>query len=97
MTWLKEMLAITAILLATCTVAFGGTPYGWYSNQTQSGDATNFYAIDLSAATASHVCTVSGSYADIAFNPVPEPSTVVLLAIGAISLLGYAWRKRRTA
>ena len=25
---------------------------------------------------------------------VPEPSTLVLLAIGAISLLGYAWRRR---
>jgi PEP-CTERM motif/Lectin C-type domain len=26
---------------------------------------------------------------------VPEPSTFVLLGIGAISLLGYAWRQRR--
>ncbi len=27
--------------------------------------------------------------------PVPEPSTFVLLSIGAISLLAYAWRRRR--
>jgi autotransporter-associated beta strand protein len=27
---------------------------------------------------------------------VPEPSTFVLLGIGAISLVGYAWRRRRT-
>ncbi|MHC4179658.1 MAG: PEP-CTERM sorting domain-containing protein [Planctomycetota bacterium] len=25
---------------------------------------------------------------------VPEPSTLVLLTIGAFALLGYAWRKR---
>jgi sugar lactone lactonase YvrE len=28
-------------------------------------------------------------------NPVPEPSTLFLLGIGAISLLGFAWRRRR--
>jgi probable HAF family extracellular repeat protein len=29
--------------------------------------------------------------------PVPEPSTLVLLTIGAVSLLAYAWRRRRPA
>ena len=28
---------------------------------------------------------------------VPEPSTLVLLALGAVVLLGYAWRRRRLA
>jgi hypothetical protein len=34
---------------------------------------------------------------DFSFNgsPVPEPSTLALLAIGAVSLLAYAWRRRR--
>ena len=27
--------------------------------------------------------------------PIPEPSTLVLLGIGGISLLGYTWRRRR--
>jgi len=29
------------------------------------------------------------------FSPVPEPSTLVLFGIGAVSLLAYVWRKRR--
>ncbi len=28
---------------------------------------------------------------------VPEPSTIVLLAMGAIGLLAYAWRRKRVA
>jgi probable HAF family extracellular repeat protein len=29
--------------------------------------------------------------------PVPEPSTLALLGIGAVSLIGYAWRRRHRA
>ena len=32
---------------------------------------------------------------NLGFNNVPEPSSMVLLGFGAISLLAYAWRKRR--
>jgi hypothetical protein len=31
----------------------------------------------------------------VTFTPVPEPSTLVLLATGLISLVCYAWRKRK--
>ncbi len=28
------------------------------------------------------------------FSPVPEPSSIILLSFGAVSLLAYAWRRR---
>jgi hypothetical protein len=34
---------------------------------------------------------------DVVLNVVPEPSTLALLATGAIALAGYDWRRRRSA
>jgi hypothetical protein len=34
-------------------------------------------------------------YAFKTFSTVPEPSTIILLGIGAMSLLAYVWRQRR--
>ena len=31
------------------------------------------------------------------YNPVPEPSTLALFGVGAVSLLACAWRRRRVA
>ena len=39
----------------------------------------------------------SGAYNIEATQMIPEPSTFVLLGLGAISLLAYAWRRRRQA
>jgi hypothetical protein len=36
-----------------------------------------------------------GSVPVSAVAPVPEPGTIVLSGLGALSLLGYAWRRRK--
>jgi PEP-CTERM motif-containing protein len=33
----------------------------------------------------------------VVLEPVPEPSTIVLVGIGGVACLGYAWRRRRRA
>ena len=38
-----------------------------------------------------------GDIRDLAIYSIPEPSTIALLGIGAVSLLAYAWRRRKTA
>ena len=31
------------------------------------------------------------------FAPVPEPSTILVLGIGTVGLIGYCWRRRKLA
>jgi hypothetical protein len=47
---------------------------------------------------ASFHVTTSWAYFDnfsVTFTPVPEPSSLVLLCVGTIGLLCYAWKKRK--
>ena len=57
-------------------------------------------ALTLSGSTLYGVTGLGGTYGDgtvfsLNLNPIPEPSTFLLLTAAALGLLGYAWRKRR--
>jgi probable HAF family extracellular repeat protein len=53
------------------------------------------FAINDSGQIASNGTDASGHYRAFLLTPVPEPSALALLAVGAVGLLGYAWRRRR--
>jgi formylglycine-generating enzyme required for sulfatase activity len=70
--------------------------YGETSGMTWSqGDFTGDGKVDINDLTivlANYDNTVGSD-----IKSVPEPSCIVLLAIGAVGLLGYGWRRRRQA
>ena len=70
-----------------------GTPQGYDANSDFVSQTGTFWTTPLTSleGTAQNVAFV---YSTV---PTPEPSTVALLAVGAISLLAYAWRPRRKA
>ncbi|MFZ1936059.1 MAG: PEP-CTERM sorting domain-containing protein [Thermoguttaceae bacterium] len=69
------------------------TQFGRYG----TGDGQFIYPNAVAVDGTGHVWVVDG-YSNNRieeFAPVPEPSTLALLGVGAISLLAYAWRSRR--
>jgi hypothetical protein len=47
--------------------------------------------------TANTTGTIDQYFSNFQFSAIPEPSTFALLGVGAVSLLGYGWRRRRLA
>ncbi len=47
--------------------------------------------------SASSIAPDSMSVVGISSSPIPEPSTITLLVIGTLGLLGYGWRRRKRA
>ncbi len=75
------------------TGSLAGGPYTIASyGGTLSGQ---FTTLDIPAGYTVNYGT--GSNSSITLSAVPEPSTFVLLTIGALGLLGCAWRRRRQA
>jgi hypothetical protein len=77
-----------------------GTPYVGTVADTSALGANSPTVAHFTSANQwpSYKCYVSGNVADNASfdaDPVPEPSTIVLVAAGLVALCGMAWRKRR--
>ena len=81
------------------------TAYQWLIAQT-SGGISGFDPGEFSVDTTAFANNLGGGHfyvsqtgnaVDSNFAPVPEPSTLALIAAGAIGLLGYGWRRRRAA
>jgi hypothetical protein len=87
----------------TGTVIVPADAFNWYEGLGTSvlivgGGYDNSANSAPSNWSAHYVWEYSGSVSvSYTYATVPEPSALVLLGFGAISLLAYAWRRRRTA
>jgi autotransporter-associated beta strand protein/uncharacterized repeat protein (TIGR03803 family) len=76
----------------TTQAGFGEGTYILIDAELISGSLGN----DLSGTVNGLSATLAVQGNDLVLNVVPEPSTLVLLAAGAMGLLGWAWRLRLT-
>jgi hypothetical protein len=64
--------------------------YLLYLSSVSSGETGAYYGVDTLTASASGSGTLT-------LTAVPEPASMTLLAVGAVGVGGYAWRRRRAA
>ncbi len=77
------------------TLNFSGSiTHGTYTIASYSGTLNGSFG-RLNIPAGDTISYGTGSNSAITISAVPEPSTLALLAAGALGLPGYAWRKRR--
>jgi autotransporter-associated beta strand protein len=81
------ILNVSALSTPAATVAV-------YSNAALNANSLVCNTLTLAAGATVTINAIAGGPQGDAIAPVPEPSTLALLGIGAVSLLAYAWRRR---
>ena len=82
----------TEISLGTTPAATPGIYYDLIAGDANAAtDLANFNLVGASGFTLA----VDPANGDIALTAVPEPGTLALLGAGLMSLLGFAWRRRK--
>jgi hypothetical protein len=86
------------VTVATDSTAIYGLTPGWFLNTadvtaTATSEVLSFQAVDTTVLGGS---PGGGNEIDaVSLVPVPEPTSLTMLATGALGLLGYGWRRRK--
>jgi hypothetical protein len=80
----------------TVYLAPGESTYGMFI-KTNATMFDNQGRLDIEARTPTDDNGMDIVVSNTAYEPVPEPSTLALLGVGAFSVLAYTWRRRRAS
>ncbi len=88
---------LTGTLIVTDSHVFAGTSNTTYAVDLSTREQVWSYPVSGHLALSNDSLLVAGADGRLTAFAVPEPSTLVLLGIGAVGLLGWAWRRRKRA